>query len=43
MSNEQLAHLWIPDEEAHKLKKDPTGRSKPRNISYRDHGSIVPS
>jgi hypothetical protein len=39
MNNEHLSHLWIPDEEAHKVTKDPTARSKQRNISYREHGS----
>jgi hypothetical protein len=39
MNNERLAHLWISDEEAHRLTKDLTARSKPRNISYKDHGS----
>nr|AGS51559.1 putative serine protease [uncultured bacterium contig00004] len=39
MNNEQLAHLWIPDEEAHKLTKDLTSRPKQRNISFKEHGS----
>ena len=39
MINEQLAHLWIPDEEAHSIPKDLTAREKPRNISHKDHGS----
>lgn len=39
MNNEQLAHLWIPDEESHRIIKDPTSRQKPKDISYRDHGS----
>lgn len=39
MNNEHLMHLWIPDEEAHKITKDLTARSKQRNISYTEHGS----
>jgi hypothetical protein len=39
MNNEQLAHLWIPDEEAHRISKDLTARTKPKNISHREHGS----
>jgi len=39
MNNEHLAHLWIPDEEAHRITKDLTARPKQRNISFSDHGS----
>ena len=39
MSNEKLAHLWIPDEEAHRIPKDLQARQKPRNISHKEHGS----
>jgi subtilisin family serine protease len=39
MNNEPLAHLWIPDEETHRITKDLTARPKQRNISYREHGS----
>jgi hypothetical protein len=39
MNNEQLMHLWIPDEEAHVITKELTARPKQRNISYKDHGS----
>jgi hypothetical protein len=39
MNNEPLAHLWIPDEEAHRITKDLTARPKQRSVSYREHGS----
>jgi hypothetical protein len=39
MNNEKKLHFWIPDEEAHKFKKKPQGRQKPRIISFKEHGS----
>lgn len=36
MSNKQ--HFWIPDSEVERLEKTPTGRNKPRDISYAEHG-----
>lgn len=31
-------HFWIPDSEVVRLEKVPRGRSKPRDISYVEHG-----
>lgn len=32
-------HLWIPDEEVTRLDKRLTARTKPRNISFAEHGA----
>ncbi|BAE85194.1 S8 family peptidase [Desulfitobacterium hafniense] len=39
MDNNRKSHLWIPDEEVQRLDKTLTARSKPRNISFAEHGS----
>lgn len=31
-------HFWIPDSEVVRLEKVPRGRSKPRDVSYSEHG-----
>ena len=39
MNNNLKSHLWIPDEEVQKINKKLTGRTKPRNIAFSEHGS----
>jgi hypothetical protein len=39
MNKNQKSHLWIPDEEIQRLDKTLTGRTKPRNVPFVEHGS----
>jgi hypothetical protein len=39
VNNNKKSHLWIPDEEIQRLDKTLTARSKPRNVSFVEHGS----
>ena len=39
MNTGRKSHLWIPDEEVQRLVKTLTGRTKPRNVSFAEHGS----
>lgn len=38
MSDQRKSHFWIPDEEVVQVSKKLTGRSKPRDIIYSEHG-----
>ena len=39
MNTDRKSHLWIPDEEVQRLDKTLTGRTKPRNVSFPEHGT----
>lgn len=32
-------HFWIPDKEVQRLEKVPTGRTRPRDVPFREHGN----
>lgn len=36
-------HFWIPDGEVQKVTKKLTGRSKPRNVKFQEHGAKLSS
>ncbi len=36
--NEERIHLWISEEEVDKIENNPTGREKPRDVIFSEHG-----
>jgi len=39
MNNEKKPHFWIPDKEVEQVSKKLTGRTKPRDVFYTEHGA----